>query len=85
MKIRVRYFAGIREALGRSEEWVSVPDGVRTVGDVRDYLMGRGGVWQDALGKTGKLYAACQLKMAKWETPISENDEIAFFPPVTGG
>lgn len=85
MKIRLRYFARIREALGVSEECISVPDSVRTVGDVRQYLMERGDVWQDVLQEKNGLRMACQLKMADSHTELTEGCEVAFFPPVTGG
>ena len=45
MKIQLRFFAGVREALGVAEESVTVPDGIATVGDVRGWLRARGGAW----------------------------------------
>lgn len=84
MKIRIRYFASVREKLGIAEEWVTLPDNLDTVDDVRLFLMKRGGVWADVLS-AGQLKMACQLQMAKPETKINEGCEIAFFPPVTGG
>lgn len=85
MKIRLRYFARIREALGISEEWITVSDSVKTVGDVRLYLMARGELWRDAFQEKNGLRMACQQKMADPETPLTEGCEVAFFPPVTGG
>ncbi len=84
MKIRLRYFASVREKLGVAEEWVTLPDNVETVGDVRLFLMKRGGVWSDVLS-AGQLKMACQLQMAQPDTKVTEECEIAFFPPVTGG
>ena len=79
MKIRLRYFARVREKLGVAEEWVTLPDDIRTVDDVRLFLMKRGGVWSEVLS-AGQLKMACQL-----QTKVTEGCEIAFFPPVTGG
>ena len=84
MKVRLRYFASIREALGVSEEWVDVPEEVRTIGDLRRYLMKRGEPWSDVLEKKNGLRMACQLKMADPDTILTEDCEVAFFPPVTG-
>lgn len=84
MKIRVRYFASVREKLGVTDEWVTLPDDVETVGDVRLFLMKRGGVWAEVMS-AGQLKMACQLQMAKPDTKVSEACEVAFFPPVTGG
>ena len=85
MKVRLRYFASVREALGVSEEWVDVPEEVRTIGDLRRYLMKRGEPWSDVLEKKNGLRMACQLKMADLDTILTEDCEVAFSPPVTGG
>ncbi len=84
MKIRVRYFASVREKLGVAEEWVTLPDDVETVDGVRLFLMKRGSVWSEVLS-AGQLKMACQLQMAKPDAKVSEGCEVAFFPPVTGG
>lgn len=84
MKIRLRYFASVREKLGVAEEWVILPDDVETIDGVRLFLMQRGSVWSDVLS-AGQLKMACQLQMAKPDTKVTEGCEVAFFPPVTGG
>ncbi len=85
MKIRVRYFASVRETLGVSEEWVSLPESVRTVGDVLAFLRERGKDWADALSEEKGLKTACNLKMTGPAALLTEGCEVAFFPPVTGG
>jgi molybdopterin synthase sulfur carrier subunit len=85
MKIEVRYFAGVREALGLAQESLDVPEGVDTVGAVRDFLIRRGEAWAAALGGRRALRMAYNQHMAGPETPIAETGEVAFFPPVTGG
>jgi molybdopterin synthase sulfur carrier subunit len=85
MNIELRFFAGIRVALDTSAETVSLPDEIKTVGDVRRWLAARGGVWQEALGPDKVLRMAYNHKMTNPDTPITENCEVAFFPPVTGG
>lgn len=85
MNINLRFFASVREALGTSGETVALPDGVATVGAVRDFLIARGGAWAEALGHERALRMALNHVMCAPETPVGEGGEVAFFPPVTGG
>ena len=85
MKIELRFFASVREALGTSAETVTLPPEVRTVGDVRQFLIARGGVWADALGEGKTLRMAYNQNMTDPDTKITEGCDVAFFPPVTGG
>ncbi|MGN6388536.1 MAG: molybdopterin converting factor subunit 1 [Burkholderiaceae bacterium] len=85
MQIQLRFFAGVREALGTAQETVDLPDDARTVGDVRRLLTARGGAWADALAEGRALRMACNHVMTGPETPLSPGCEVAFFPPVTGG
>jgi molybdopterin synthase sulfur carrier subunit len=85
MNIQLRYFAGVREALGLAHETVALPGHVTTVGEVRTFLQQRGGAWADALAEGRALRMACNHQMTDAGTPISEGCEVAFFPPVTGG
>jgi molybdopterin synthase sulfur carrier subunit len=85
MQINLKFFASLREALGMSQESLSLPADVQTAGQVRDYLRARGGVWADALADGRALRMACNQEMAEPGTLISEGCELAFFPPVTGG
>jgi molybdopterin synthase sulfur carrier subunit len=85
MKIKLRFFASVREALGASNEAVDLPEDVKTVGAVRDFLIARGGAWAEALGRERALRMAFDQVMCEADTPIREGGEVAFFPPVTGG
>ncbi len=85
MKIRIRFFASLREAVGRDEEDVQVPDEVQTVGALRSWLAARGGDWAVALADTRAVRAALDLDMVGPEAPLRDGAEVAFFPPVTGG
>jgi molybdopterin synthase sulfur carrier subunit len=85
MNIKLRFFASVREVLGSPGEQLSLPEGVGTVGAVRDYLIGRGGIWAEALSHERALRMAFDQQMCGAETPIREGSEVAFFPPVTGG
>ncbi len=89
MKIKVKFFASVREALGTSSETVDTADGVRTVGELRAQLAARGGVWEQTLsgGENGgrALRMAFNQVMCDVGTPLADGAEVAFFPPVTGG
>jgi molybdopterin synthase sulfur carrier subunit len=85
MKIQLRFFASLREALGTSQETVELPPPVETVGALRAHLRERGGAWTDALAPGRSLRMACDQLMASDATPLVEGCEVAFFPPVTGG
>lgn len=85
MNINLRFFASVREALCTSSETVALPEGVATVGAVRDFLIARGGAWAEALGHERALRMAFNHVMCAPETPVAEGGEVAFFPPVTGG
>lgn len=82
--IEVLYFASLRESLGCSREAVALPEDVRTVAALRHYLADRGDPW-GSLATAKNLRAAVNQVMATPDTSISPGDEIAFFPPVTGG
>jgi sulfur-carrier protein len=83
MKVQVRYFASLREALG-PQETVDVPAG-STLGQLRDALLARGGRHAEALARGRPIRCALNQAMGDEAMPIPEGAEVAFFPPVTGG
>ena len=83
--VKLRYFAALREQLGLTDEALTLPPEVTTVAGLRAHLMQRGGVWQSALATNRALRVAVNQDMAQPTTPIKSGDEVAFFPPVTGG
>ena len=85
MTIHVLYFASLREKLGRDREDLELPAGVGTVAALRAHLQGRGGAWAEALADTKLLRAAVNQDMVPLTAPVKAGDEVAFFPPVTGG
>ena len=83
MKIRVRYFASLREALGEAES-AELPDGA-TLGQLRDQLLARGGRHAEVLARTRAVRCALDQRMCSEDQALAEGAEVAFFPPVTGG
>ncbi len=84
MNVRILFFAGLREALGTGSESLALPAGIADVGALRDLLASRGQAWS-ALATTKNLRVAVNQQMVGLETPVKAGDEVAFFPPVTGG
>ena len=78
------YFAALREALGTSGETVALPDGCTTLASVRALIAARGGDWEK-LERMKNLRAAINQRMAEPSATVADGDEVAFFPPVTGG
>ena len=85
MKVKVLFFASLREQLGTAAEEIELPAGVATVAALRSHLVRRGGAWEGALAEKKNVRAAVNQDMAKPGAAIRAGDEIAFFPPVTGG
>jgi len=85
MKITLRFFASVREELGTAQENLALPDSVANVGQVRQLLQQRGGVWASALAADKPLRTAFNHSMCDADTALVEGAELAFFPPVTGG
>ena len=81
----VLYFAWLREKTGLSEETLELPDGVRTVAGLIAWLVARGPGYASAFATPGLVRAAVNQVFVKPEDGVSPGDEIAFFPPVTGG
>ncbi len=83
MKVQVRYFAALREALG-SGEACDVPEG-QTLGQLRDLLIARGGPHAQVLARGRAVRCAINQTMADESAGLTPGAEVAFFPPVTGG
>lgn len=81
MALKILYFAGLRESIGTGAESIDLPAGVATVGALRESL----GTRHPALLTAKNLRAAVNQKMAGMDAPVADGDEVAFFPPVTGG
>ncbi len=83
--MKILYFAWLRERTGCAEEDIPLPEGVKTVGQLVDWQIGRGGGFAQAFADRATIRVAVNMDYADADTPLGESDEIAFFPPVTGG
>jgi molybdopterin synthase sulfur carrier subunit len=83
--VNVLYFAWVRQKIGMSDEQVELPQGIATVRALAEHLARRGGGYADAFADLTRLCAAVNREHVSFDTPVADGDEIAFFPPVTGG
>jgi molybdopterin synthase sulfur carrier subunit len=83
--LRILYFASLRERIGRPEEDFALPAGVTTVGELMAHLRDRDAAGANAFAHPNLVRAAVNQDFANLRTAIHDGDEIAFFPPVTGG
>lgn len=83
--VKLLYFARLREDLGTGAEEIALPPEVNTVAALRSHLQSRGGAWASALAQGKAVRVAVNQAMAQNTSTIKAGDEIAFFPPVTGG
>ncbi|HEF4762050.1 TPA: molybdopterin converting factor subunit 1 [Pseudomonas putida] len=82
--ILINYFARYREQLNLGGEKLPLTDDLKTIEDVRQRLMARGELWRTVLGESN-LMCALNQELCHPDHGIEDFDEIAFFPPVTGG
>lgn len=85
LKLRVLYFASLREKAGVAEEDLAVPESVVSVADLVAWLKQRGGGPAAAFSDMALVRVAVNQEHAHLEHPLHAGDEVAFFPPVTGG
>jgi molybdopterin synthase sulfur carrier subunit len=83
MKLTVKYFASIREALGKGAE--ALDTSASTLSQLREELIGRGGEYAQSLARGKAVRVALNQVMSDEAAALSEGCEVAFFPPVTGG
>lgn len=83
--MRVLYFAWLRERIGLAEETLTLPKDVTTVAGLLQWLRGRSDGHTAALANLSVVRVAVNLDHARPDTPVSDRDEVALFPPVTGG
>jgi len=83
--IKIKYFASLSESLGLKTEELAYNEQVNTADDIITQLVERGEAWLDAFSGENKILVAVNQEMCERNTLVSDGDEVAFFPPVTGG
>ncbi|MDP2433388.1 MAG: molybdopterin converting factor subunit 1 [Pseudomonadota bacterium] len=85
MKVRLLYFARLREVFATGQETPDIPENVTTLADLLDWLRQRGGVWAEELAAGRAYRVAINQDLVERDALLHESDEVAIFPPVTGG
>ena len=85
MKVKVLFFAALREQVGIASEEIELPGEKSTIAALRANLAARGGAWASALSEKKLLRFAVNQDMVPPDALLKAGDEVAFFPPVTGG
>jgi len=83
--MKLVYFATLRERIGKAEETLDPPSGTDTVAKLIDWLKARDEIYAAALGEPKMVRVAVNMEYAQGADPVRPGDEVAFFPPVTGG
>jgi sulfur-carrier protein len=83
--VNLLYFAWVRQKIGRSGERFDLPDDIRTVRALVEHLRTRSEGYSDAFSDLTRLRAAVNQEHVTFDAAVSPDDEVAFFPPVTGG
>jgi molybdopterin synthase sulfur carrier subunit len=83
--IDILYFARLRESLGLAREQLDFSENIDSIGGLLAFLRTRGEPWSTTLGEGESVLAAVNQEIARPDTTIKDGDEVAIFPPVTGG
>ena len=83
--MKLLYFAWLRARIGQAEEELALPAQVRDVAGLLEWLQGRGGGYAEALRDLSVIRVAVNQDYVGRDHPIRDGDEVALFPPVTGG
>ncbi|HEY2446413.1 MAG TPA: molybdopterin converting factor subunit 1 [Rhizomicrobium sp.] len=83
--MKVLYFAWVRQKIGCSDESLSLPPQVRTIAELIETLRARGPGYAEAFAEPQRLCAALNQEHVRFDAALCDEDELAFFPPVTGG
>ena len=83
--MKILYFAWLRSSIGRSEETLPLPPDVTTVSGLLDWLGSRGPEHSEVLTHREVIRVAVNQEFAELDDPVRDGDEVALFPPMTGG
>ncbi|MFO1073007.1 MAG: molybdopterin converting factor subunit 1 [Geminicoccaceae bacterium] len=83
--MKIRYFAWLKHRVGRAEEEIALPAGIDSLDRLKTFLAARHPGFAEALASPGVVRCAINQEHVPGDAPLQDGDEVAFFPPVTGG
>ncbi|MDX1736803.1 MAG: molybdopterin converting factor subunit 1 [Alphaproteobacteria bacterium] len=83
--MNILYFAWLRQKVGTGQETRDLPENVNTVSDLVSWLKSEGPQYEEAFKDVSAIKVAINQEFAEFESSLNASDEVAFFPPVTGG
>lgn len=83
--MKILYFAWVKQKIGRTEETLEMPPSVTNVASLIDFLRKRGAGYEEAFRNSGMIRVAVNQQHTDFNAVVHPDDEVAFFPPVTGG
>jgi len=83
--MKIIYFAWLRDKIGCGQEELALPEGVRTVGQLINWLAGRGPRYDDAFEFVEVIKVVVNQALVQNDHPVTDDDEVIFIPPIAGG
>jgi sulfur-carrier protein len=85
MKIKIVYFARLRDNLASSGEELELPSSITKISELRAFLASRGGKWSEAFDGSRTIRSSINFDLIADDADLIDSSEVAFFPPITGG
>lgn len=85
MKIKIVYFARLRDSFDSPGEDLELPDSIRKISELKSYLATRGGKWSEEFNGSKTIRSSINFDLTSDDSDLIDRSEVAFFPPITGG
>ena len=83
--MKILYFSWIKDKIGKTHEDIDIKDNIKTIDDLILYLKKSNETYEEVFRDTSSIKVSINMETANFKDQINNNDEVAFFPPMTGG
>ena len=83
--MKILYFSWIKDKIGKTHEDIEIKDNIKTIDDLIAYLKKSNEGYEEVFKDTSSIKVSINMETANFKDQINNNDEVAFFPPMTGG